>query len=253
MDGEQSAPGAVVVLGAAGRVGRAVVRRALTDGTPLVLGDIDFARLNNAFGSTGVPLIEVDTSDESSVAELPKRLEQLGVECSGVVNACYPPMHHARVAAARLTSDEFLSDVNAHLGSSFLVCRTFGEYFAGRGGGSIVSLSSIYGFAPPRFEIYATQPFTMPLAYAVAKAGLRAMSAYFAQQYKTSRVRFNCVSPGGILDGHDDNFRSAYGVYSASGDLLSADDVAGAVCFLLSTGASAITGHDLVVDEGWTL
>lgn len=241
------------MLGAAGRVGRAIVRRALGDGTTLVLGDIDLNRLEQTFSDTGLPLIEIDACDDDAVARLPGCLEQLGIACCGVVNACYPPMRNARVDATQLTSEQFLSDVNAHLGSSFLVCRTFGEYFAVRGGGSIVSLSSIYGFAPPRFDIYAAQPFTMPLAYAVAKAGLRAMSAYFAQQYKTSRVRFNCVSPGGILDGHDDNFRSAYGAYSASGDLLSADDVAGAVCFLLSTGASAITGHDLVVDEGWTL
>ena len=243
----------VLVLGAAGRVGGSIVRRANAEGISLILADIDQDALQQRFGGSGFPLLQVDAGDDAAVSGLPDRLEDLGMNCRGVVNACYPPLRHALTDTRRLSRDQFLEDVKNHLATSFTVCRTFGDYFAASGGGTVITLSSIYGLRAPRFEIYLGQSFTMPVSYAVAKAGVRTMSAYFAQLLKKERVRFNCVSPGGILDDHNDAFRAAYGAHAGSGDLLSADDVSGVVCFLLSEGARAITGQDIAVDEGWTL
>ena len=91
-------------------------------------------------------------------------------------------------------------------------------------------------------------------AYAASKGALNAFCKAAAAEL-APRVRVNCVSPGGIDTRGNEMCRAA--AKNASGD--SADyplgtgrceDIAGAVCFLLSEDARWITGQNLIVDGG---
>ena len=64
----------------------------------------------------------------------------------------------------------------------------------------------------------------------------------------------NCVSPGGILDEKNQNpsFIKRYSDKSPLKRLGNPEEIAPAITFLLSDEASFVTGHNLMVDGGWT-
>ena len=119
--------------------------------------------------------------------------------------------------------------------------------------GSVVTISS----GSPR------KTTSSMVAYASAKAALNAMTRTIAADLAGKGVRVNAVSPGLVrttatrpMWKSDDG--AAAGANLPLGRLTEADDIAGAVCFLLSDDARQITGITLDVDggnhlsSGWT-
>jgi NAD(P)-dependent dehydrogenase (short-subunit alcohol dehydrogenase family) len=101
------------------------------------------------------------------------------------------------------------------------------------------------------------------VAYASAKAALNAMTRTIAADLAGRGVRVNAVSPGLVRTTATRPIWEADGGSTAGsalplGRLTEADDVAAAVCFLLSDEARQITGITLDVDggnhlgRGWT-
>jgi NAD(P)-dependent dehydrogenase (short-subunit alcohol dehydrogenase family) len=101
------------------------------------------------------------------------------------------------------------------------------------------------------------------VAYASAKAALNAMTRTIAADLADRRVRVNAVSPGLVRTTATRSIWGADGGAAAGsnlplGRLTEAEDIAAAVCFLLSEDARQITGITLDVDggnhltRGWT-
>ena len=101
------------------------------------------------------------------------------------------------------------------------------------------------------------------VAYAAAKAALNAMTRTVAADLAGQGIRLNAVSPGLVRTTATRPMWEADGGVQAGsnlplGRLTEADDVAAAVCFLLSEEARQITGITLDVDggnhlsRGWT-
>jgi NAD(P)-dependent dehydrogenase (short-subunit alcohol dehydrogenase family) len=62
----------------------------------------------------------------------------------------------------------------------------------------------------------------------------------------------NTVSPGGIFDNQSKKFVDAYAKKVPLKRMGNPIDIAPSVSFLLSEEAKYITGHNLIVDGGWT-
>jgi NAD(P)-dependent dehydrogenase (short-subunit alcohol dehydrogenase family) len=115
-----------------------------------------------------------------------------------------------------------------------------------------VNISSIYGSVGPDFTVYDGTEMTMPAAYAAIKGGVVNLTRYLAAYYGPYGVRINCVSPGGIFDQQPQSFVSAYEKKVPMRRMGIPEDIAAPVAFLLSDEAAYITGHNLMVDGGWT-
>ena len=123
----------------------------------------------------------------------------------------------------------------------------------GRGGGSIVFLSSVQG--------YVTLPGCVP--YAAAKAGVVAAARALAVEVGVDAIRVNAVAPGTIdtpmlrrdLAGMNleeaDSFLARVESANALGRIGESREVADVVVFLASDAASYVTGTSIVVDGGY--
>ena len=67
------------------------------------------------------------------------------------------------------------------------------------------------------------------------------------------KIRVNVVSPGGVLRNQENSFVKKYTDKTLLKRMANEDDIVGPVVFLSITSASYITGHNLIVDGGWTI
>jgi NAD(P)-dependent dehydrogenase (short-subunit alcohol dehydrogenase family) len=92
-----------------------------------------------------------------------------------------------------------------------------------------------------------------PIEYAAIKAGIISITRWLAKYSANHNIRVNCVSPGGVLDAQPEVFLRRYRQSCTNIGMLSAEQVASVIVFLLAPGAAAINGQNIVVDDGWTL
>lgn len=160
-----------------------------------------------------------------------------------------------RAPMEEITSEIWDKILDVHIKGVFLGTRTVIPEMRKAGGGSIVNISSNAGNLG---VAGASSP------YVAAKGAVRSFSRYTAVEYGKDGIRVNCVIPGIIQNGQplsDPAIREfliktfKHSAPSILGTPLgrtgSAPEVAAAVLFLASDGASFITGTELVIDGGW--
>lgn len=117
------------------------------------------------------------------------------------------------------------------------------------GGGAIVNCASIAYLVG----------FTGTPAYVASKHGLIGLTKNTALEYAKQKIRVNAVCPGVIrtpmidrFTGKDKIVEQQFASMEPVGRLGEPEEVASAVVWLCSEGASFVTGAYLVVDGGWT-
>jgi NAD(P)-dependent dehydrogenase (short-subunit alcohol dehydrogenase family) len=124
---------------------------------------------------------------------------------------------------------------------------------ADAGRGSIVNIGSLYASVAPEPAFYDHIPgFLKPPAYGASKAGVVALTRYFARLWGPSGVRVNALSPGGVLGGQDEQFLGKFTARVPLRRLAENDDLVGPLLFLASDDSRYVTGQELRVDGGFT-
>ena len=144
-------------------------------------------------------------------------------------------------------------DVN--LTGAMLCCQAAVKPMLEQGSGVIVNIASIYGLAAPDQRLYQRegQPLQYkPAYYTVTQAGLLGLTKYLAAYYAGKNIRVNALTPGGVYNGHDEEFVKAYSARAVLGRMAEKDEMNGALLFLASEASKYMTGANLVVDGGWT-
>lgn len=250
----------VVVTGGAGLIGRSFVRAVVEQGGTAIVADFD-AHAGLEFVSEvmdGAPrgeahFINLDITSEASVVSMIDSLSLRFGRIDSLVNNAYPRNSNYGRKMEDVTYDDFCVNMSMHVGGYFNVLQKISAYFVKNGGGNIVNMASIYGFAPPRFSVYDGTKMTMPVEYAAIKSAIIHLTKYFAQYLKGNNIRVNCISPGGILNDQPGDFVSKYNSYASSKGMLDSTDLQGTLIYLLSDMSKYVNGHNVVVDDGWTL
>lgn len=118
---------------------------------------------------------------------------------------------------------------------------------------AVVNISSMYGTVAVNPRLYADPAASAPIHYGVVKAALNHLTRELAVRLAPRGIRVNAVGFGGIEGRVDAAFKENYARLCPAGRMVSPDEIAGPVDFLLSDAASAITGVTLPADGGWTL
>jgi NAD(P)-dependent dehydrogenase (short-subunit alcohol dehydrogenase family) len=118
-------------------------------------------------------------------------------------------------------------------------------------GGSVILISSIYGMVAVNTTIYSDPEAVSPIHYSCAKAAQIQLMKELSVRLAPS-IRVNAVSYGGVEGRAPADFIERYSSQCPARRMLCGSDLSGAVVFLASDDAAGITGHNLVVDGGWT-
>jgi NAD(P)-dependent dehydrogenase (short-subunit alcohol dehydrogenase family) len=142
--------------------------------------------------------------------------------------------------------------LEVNLTGTFLGCQVVGRQMLEQRSGSIINMASLYGVVSPNHRMYPGTGVHQPVAYSVSKAGVIALTRYLATLWADQGVRVNCITPGGVYNQHSDPFVSRYATLCPIGRMAQKDEMRGALIYLASSASAYCTGHNLVVDGGWT-
>ena len=134
----------------------------------------------------------------------------------------------------------------------YAICKAFIGSMVAAGGGSIINISSIYGVVGNDPSLYEDTVMRQSPSYNFVKAGMINFTRYIANYYGKQGVRANCIAPGGYHAGQAGPFVERYNKRVPVGRMMDNEDIKGAVVFLASDASSYVTGHNLMVDGGFT-
>jgi NAD(P)-dependent dehydrogenase (short-subunit alcohol dehydrogenase family) len=249
----------ILVVGAAGRIGRNIVDAVLSVGGRAIALDTDAAGLEalaETYGTDALDRATVDMADRASINRALIAAHDRFGAVNGAVNTAYPRNPNYGRHFFDVEYADFCENTGLHMGGYFLFMQACAHYALDRRQAfSLVNLSSIYGSMTPRFDVYADTAMTMPIEYAAIKAGIEHMTSYINAYMKGRGIAFraNCVSPGGILAGQDERFLARYGEHCVFKGMLDAQDISGSIVFLLSDAARYVVGQNIIVDDGFSI
>ena len=249
----------VLITGAAGRIGSAVAKESLRMGASVFLTDLATERLltlKEKLSEEYPGKVFAFPCDITNSSDVETMLRSATKEMGGItsaVHSAYPVTRTWGTHFEELNTDVINSHLSMQLGSAILISQKLLEAFKRQGGGDLVHISSIQGVGAPKFDHYKGTDMYSPIEYSAIKAGIISIAKWLAKYYSGHSIRVNCVSPGGIESGQPDVFTQRYRESCTNFGMLTSDQVAGTVCFLLTDQAEAINGQNIIVDDGWCL
>jgi NAD(P)-dependent dehydrogenase (short-subunit alcohol dehydrogenase family) len=249
----------VLITGAAGRIGSATAKTALMAGANVILTDIATKALDSlvdelsVFDPARLHVVVADITSVEGIDGLIAKALAYNGSIDGAVHSAYPRSKGWGSKFEELKADYLYQDLSMQLGAAILFSQRLLNCFKGQGHGNLVHLSSIQGVQAPKFEHYAGTNMGSPIEYAAIKSGIISITRWLAKYSANQNIRVNCVSPGGIIDSQPEEFLNRYRQSCTNIGMLSAEQVASVVVFLLAPEAAAINGQNIIVDDGWTL
>jgi NAD(P)-dependent dehydrogenase (short-subunit alcohol dehydrogenase family) len=244
------------VTGGASGIGAAAARLYSAAGAAVAVCDIDGAGASRVAreivasgGRADAYTCDIASSDDvaRAVSETVARWGRLDA-----VAACAGLARHGKAPDFAESDWDLVVDTN--LKGLFFTTKHTIPALAASGGGAIVTVSSVNAVASAR----------MIPAYAASKGGIVSMSRTLALDHAAENIRVNCVLPGSVdtellraaaTRRFPDDPQAAideWGRKHPLGRVLVPEEVANAILFLTSAGASGITGATLTVDGGLT-
>jgi len=247
----------VLITGASGHLGRAMSEGFAEAGATLAVCStrIEKARdlateLADKYRSRAEGF-QLDLKDVNSLPGTVNNIvEELGQLDCLVNNACFVKFN----SIDQIIPEEW--DVGLQGGVSspfFLMQACLGHLEQTRG--NIINIASMYGMVSPKSRNYADTPFGSSVNYGAAKAALLQVTRYAATYLGPRGIRVNALSPGPFPTPkvqENQLFKEKLTADVPLERLGHPDEIKGAAVFLSSNAASYVTGHNLVVDGGWT-
>jgi NAD(P)-dependent dehydrogenase (short-subunit alcohol dehydrogenase family) len=151
--------------------------------------------------------------------------------------------------AEAISEDFWNKTINVNLTASFMMALVFGAYLINNKlPGCIVNIASQAG----------TIALDKHVAYCASKGGIISMTKVLAFEWGKYGIRVNCISPTVVLTelGHkawDGPEGEAFKKEIPAERFAEPDEIAAIIAFLCSENAAMITGHNLLIDGGYTI
>jgi NAD(P)-dependent dehydrogenase (short-subunit alcohol dehydrogenase family) len=249
-----------LVTGGGGHIGQVLVEALLEVGAAVAITDLPVAceRARHVWKQRGVDLqyYPGDLEDTDSVRHVPSKVvNDLGrldilVHCAALVGTS--TLRGWIGSFSEQSVETFRRALEVNLTSAFVLTQAAASDLARHGCGSVIYIASIYGMVGPDWRLYEGSPLGNPAAYAASKGGLIQFTRWLATTL-APKIRVNAVTPGGVYRQTPEPFHSRYCSRTPLQRMGTEEDLKGAVVYLASDLSAYVTGHNLVVDGGWTV
>jgi len=138
--------------------------------------------------------------------------------------------------------------MDTNVKGTFLCCQSEAQIMLPAGYGKIINIASMSGVVinrPQKQTVYNT-----------SKAAIIHMTHSMAAEWASRGVRVNCVSPGYTVTPLTDSirhWRDQWLPLIPMGRMAEVSDLVGAVLYLACEASDYVTGHNLIIDGGYTL
>ncbi|WP_333838820.1 SDR family oxidoreductase [Novosphingobium sp.] len=234
----------VVILGGNAGIGLAAARQFAAEGARLALTGRNAETLHAAAEELGALAVRADMGD---VGQTRAALGEIEAALGGI-DVLFVNAGVGGFAMAPDVTEAFWDEIHTvNLRGAFFAIQQALPLM--RDGGAIVITGSIGSVAAVPGNV----------AYAAAKAGLRAMARIVAKELLPRRIRVNLISPGPTdteIFKRDATPEAIAGMKAMFAEVVplgrmgTAEEVASAALFLASAEAAFINGVDLYVDGG---
>jgi NAD(P)-dependent dehydrogenase (short-subunit alcohol dehydrogenase family) len=247
----------IVLTGVTGLIGRVLAKHFVACGDVVVgigrsLDSLNELKSELTHDSKHLHFISADLSSENACDQIKDCLLSAGLWPSCLINnardASYLRLSPSGTVERSNFMGELLMDVVVPYELTMALAQQPNSKLE-----SVVNIGSQYGVVAPNLNLYSEPVIESPLHYGVAKAGMGHLTKELAVRLAGQDVRVNCVAFGGVEGRVGDDFKKRYSALCPMGRMLNETDLAGPVDLLLSSASSAITGHTLIVDGGWSL
>jgi NAD(P)-dependent dehydrogenase (short-subunit alcohol dehydrogenase family) len=240
-----------VVTGGGGGLGAAMAKGLAQAGAALAVVDV----LDEAAARTVATIEEqggtavscrCDVTDKTAVDELADRVRAELGRVDVLINSAGTAF---RSPAEDFPEEEFDRIIGLNLKGTYLPCQAFGRHMLTQGSGSIINIASIGAFIS----------YPHASAYNASKGAVLNLTRVLALEWIDRGVRVNGIAPG-LCDSPLTRARARQS--SVTSDFLQArmlrkelilpSELVGAAVFLASDASLRVTGHTLLVDDGYT-
>jgi NAD(P)-dependent dehydrogenase (short-subunit alcohol dehydrogenase family) len=245
----------ILISGAAGKLGRQMTHHFLAQGHTVIATSRRAETLTDLGASVSdlpgrLEGVVIDLVVDGGAA-LAKRLEGRNLLPDAVINNAIDLSNQC------LSDDGLPAREQWHIEFDLAVIAPFDLVMAlaattGTRLSAVVNISSMYGMVARNPSLYDHPLRQSPIHYGVAKAAMIHLTRELAVRLAPRNIRVNAVSFGGVAGRVDSAFMARYAKLCPSGRMLDEAEIPASVAFLVSEQASGITGHNLVVDGGWT-
>lgn len=245
----------VVITGSSGRIGSSLAEEFADKGANLILLDHPDAHknlklaqvLNDKYSGNILPYT-LDITNPKEIIECMVQLKQSIPQIDILVNNAGT---NSFVPAMQVTEEIWDQIIDVNLKGAFFISQQVASWMITKKRGVIVNIASQHGVVGNLNRS----------PYCASKSGLINLTRALASEWAKYQIRVNSVSPTFVHDINDELNNTYLTSVKAKREYLSKIplrkyatpmDVVNAVLYLSSGMAKMVTGHNLVVDGGWT-
>jgi NAD(P)-dependent dehydrogenase (short-subunit alcohol dehydrogenase family) len=250
-----------LITGGAVNLGRDAANVLAAAGCDLIITSRDAERASRAageiksqYGRDVLPLA-LDQSDAAQVAQVVERGHAWRGRIDILVNNAGGGSNKGAAQLFERDPADIARMIEVNLTGALYCCREVGRVMAARRQGKIINIASIAGIVGRDRRMYQRNDMPgQPIDYAAAKAGVIGMTRDLAGLLSPMGIQVNAISPGGFNRNLPEGFVRDYSDRTPLGRMgRDHIDLNGAILFLASPASDYVTGHNLVVDGGFSI